>query len=48
MTELKEQLSALETSVSNLEAHARIDKYTLDAFRQLAELMPLVWRERRI
>jgi hypothetical protein len=39
MTELKEQLSALETSMSNLEAGMRrIDKYTLDAFRQLAEL----------
>ena len=36
---LKEQLSKLEISMANIEAGMRrIDKYTLDAFRQLAEV----------
>lgn len=36
---IREQLDRLETSIGNLEAGLRrIDKYTLDAFRQLAEL----------
>jgi hypothetical protein len=36
---LREQLAQLETAMNNLEAGMRrIDKYTLDAFRQLAEL----------
>lgn len=36
---VKEQLSRLETAIGNLEAGLRrIDKYTLDAFRQLSEL----------
>jgi hypothetical protein len=39
LNELKEQLTTLEGSMSNLESGMRrIDKYTLDAFRQLAEL----------
>lgn len=36
---LKEQVSRLETAMANMEAGMRrIDKYTLDAFRQLAEI----------
>ncbi len=39
LTGLKEQINKIEAAVGNLEAGMRrIDKYTLDAFRQLAEM----------
>ena len=39
LTKMQEQLDRLETAVANLESGMRrIDKYTLDAFRQLSEL----------
>ncbi|MGI6081379.1 MAG: hypothetical protein ACOYEP_00715 [Limnochordia bacterium] len=39
LTGIQEQLDRLETAVANLESGMRrIDKYTLDAFRQLSEL----------